>query len=535
MRFRIVESTSAYSKGDEVLLVRDNWNDWFTWVTQFYVIVVTPKNERIDLGHVKIAQAGMTPQTATTADLLPAEFSQLDAFCFSIGQTENYYEQLNELGDKFRDLYLNAIRDIAENPPILDGYASEEVLNRSLLRDIDTDRVRNRFNRLAIGDAALTDFAFFFKFPQDPRTTDAPPQLSFQVTPSSNPPTNVHVIIGRNGVGKTRCLDYLSRAFLGLPARDDAPVGEIGSLNMPGLPSLFVNSGHGFASLVTVSFSPFDEYGPLISPKSQLNVKYAYVGLIRESAYQLQNDDDNEDSAQLTIKGRPELARDFLKSISVCRSSARRRRWLRAVELLEADPLFLDANVKDVIDDTSEDWNDKTLKWFRRLSSGHSVVLLTITRLVELVEEKSLILIDEPEGHLHPPLLSAFVRALSELLVNRNGVAIIATHSPVVLQEVPRSCVWVLNRTGIATRADRPELETFGENVGILTREVFGLEVVQTGFHRLVSDAVQKGGYEQVVTQFGDRLGGEARSLARALSINTDSPTPLPMIDGTEA
>lgn len=47
-------------------------------------------------------------------------------------------------------------------------------------------------------------------------------------------------------------------------------------------------------------------------------------------------------------------------------------------------------------------------------------------------------LIDEPEGHLHPPLLSAFVRALSELLVNRNGVAIIATHSPVVLQEVPR-------------------------------------------------------------------------------------------------
>ena len=262
-------------------------------------------------------------------------------------------------------------------------------------------------------------------------------------------------------------------------------------------------------------------------------MKYAYIGLIRESAEQISpSGDDDDDLATLTIKGRPELARDFLKGISACRGAARRRRWLRAVELLEADPLFRDANAKAVIDDIAEGWEGRTRKWFRRLSSGHSVVLLTITRLVELVEEKSLVLIDEPEGHLHPPLLSAFVRALSELLINRNGVAIIATHSPVVLQEVPRSCAWVLNRTGIAARADRPDLETFGENVGILTREVFGLEVVQTGFHRLISDAVQHGGYGQVMAQFGDRLGGEARSLARALSI---APSPPPDAEGAGA
>jgi predicted ATP-dependent endonuclease of OLD family len=69
------------------------------------------------------------------------------------------------------------------------------------------------------------------------------------------------------------------------------------------------------------------------------------------------------------------------------------------------------------------------------MSSGHAIVLLTITRLVATVEEKTLVLLDEPESHLHPPLLSAFIRALSDLLYDRNGVAIIATHSPVVLQE----------------------------------------------------------------------------------------------------
>ena len=65
MSFRIVESNSAPSNGNEVLLIRDNWNDYFVWVTQFHVIVVTQENQRIDIGEVKIAQAGMTHQSAT--------------------------------------------------------------------------------------------------------------------------------------------------------------------------------------------------------------------------------------------------------------------------------------------------------------------------------------------------------------------------------------------------------------------------------------------------------------------------------------
>lgn len=521
MSFRVVGSYSAASAGNEVLLVRDNWNDWFTWVTQFHVIVVTADNRRIDIGQVKIARRGMTPESAVTAALLPPVFAELDTSCFSIGQSENYYEQLNELGDAYRIYYLEAMRDIAHNLALLEEMSGEEVLGRSLLRDIDTDRVRNRFNRLAAGNSALTEFAFRFNFPQDPRTENAPPQLTFNVKPGSNPPSNVHVIIGRNGVGKTRCFDYLSRAFLGLPAREGGSAGNLGPISEAGVPSPFVGKGHGFAGLVTVSFSPFDEYGPLVSSNSRLEVRYAYIGLIRESAEQVSPaGSENDETATLTIKGRPELARDFLKSISACRGAARRRRWLRAVELLEADPLFLDANARAVIDDVTDGWESRTHKWFRRLSSGHSVVLLTITRLVELIEEKSLVLIDEPEGHLHPPLLAAFVRALSELLIDRNGVGIIATHSPVVLQEVPRLCSWVLNRTGLAARADRPDLETFGENVGILTREVFGLEVVQTGFHRLISETVEQRGYQNALVQYGDRLGGEARSLVRALSFN---------------
>jgi AAA domain, putative AbiEii toxin, Type IV TA system/beta-keto acid cleavage enzyme len=155
---------------------------------------------------------------------------------------------------------------------------------------------------------------------------------------------------------------------------------------------------------------------------------------------------------------------------------------------------------------------------FKNLSSGHKIVLLTITRLVETVEEKTLVLLDEPEAHLHPPLLSAFVRALSDLLINRNGVAVIATHSPVVLQEVPQSCVWKIRRTGSRSVAERPDVQTFGENVGLLTREVFGLEVTQSGFHKMLRDAIAElPDYPAVVRKFNGELGDEARAIVQGL------------------
>lgn len=146
-----------------------------------------------------------------------------------------------------------------------------------------------------------------------------------------------------------------------------------------------------------------------------------------------------------------------------------------------------------------------------------------MTRLVESVEESSLVLLDEPEAHLHPPLLSAFVRALSDLLTDRNGIAIVATHSPVVLQEVPASCVWTLRRSGWEVEPERPEIETFGENAGTRTREIFGLEVTRSGFHRLIAEAVDAGGtFHEVLERFDGQLGDEARALARGLIATRD-------------
>lgn len=349
--FRVVTNENSPAAPGDVLLVKDNWNDWFIWVTQFYAIAVREDGSRVSIGHVKIARIGMTHQDATSN--LPEQFHALAEGWFSIGQSENYYETLNELGPQYRDWFLQSLQDSAQNLAILDQHLSEEVLGRSLLCDIDMDRVRNRFHRLANGDAALTPFAFKYQFPVDPLSPDPAPELSFRVKPGSKPPSNVHVLIGRNGVGKSRCFDLLSRTFLGLDAGDGTPAGVLGHAD----PDEFGlgGGGHGFAGLVTVSFSPFDPYGPLVATTAKLDVRYAYVGLIREAAPPSAQEGGPElipapEPGTLTIKSRHELREDFVKSVAACRSGARRSRWAGALRVLEADPLFEEANVSSVAD-----------------------------------------------------------------------------------------------------------------------------------------------------------------------------------------
>ncbi|MBK4588109.1 ATP-binding protein, partial [Enterobacter hormaechei] len=190
-----------------------------------------------------------------------------------------------------------------------------------------------------------------------------------------------------------------------------------------------------------------------------------------------------------------ELREECVSSLIVCFSDKiKKGRWMKAISTLESDNNFLAMNLSELFEISDDkELRSKFMRLLRKMSSGHAIVLLTITKLVEKAEEKTLVLIDEPESHLHPPLLSAFTRALSDLLIDRNGVSIIATHSPVLLQEIPKMCTWVINRYGKQISVARPTIETFGENVGLLTREVLRLEVENSGYHSLLKKHVDNG------------------------------------------
>ncbi len=488
---------------NHVYLEQNGWND-YGYRTLWDVHVVDSSGRRHKVGAVRIGAFGLGEERTVA---LPKSFTELPERYFSLGLDESYYAELSALDDEVRDEVLRNLRDCALDLDLFERALSEPVTTTSLLRSTSVTTVRGQLHRMATGGARLSPYEFTFHNPfVDGRgRTRSTVSLTFKVVPESKPASNVHVIIGRNGIGKSVLLNNMTNALV-RPGSSRSGEVEFVEPEDQTLPSRF-------SRVVSVAFSAFDEFEPLRRGESEAeSLAYDYIGLKLVEA-----------SKSATLKGPRALASEFGISVRRCLDGPRLARWRRALEMLEGDPLFAELGVANLADTGQDDDEIRSgaRELFRGLSSGHKIVLLTITRLVETVEEATLVLLDEPEGHLHPPLLAAFVRALSDLLENRNGVAIIATHSPVVLQEVPASCVWKLRRSGWDVSAGRPEIETFGENVGILTQEVFGLEVTASGFHRTLAEAATSGlSYDALVEQFGDQLGGEARALLRALVLS---------------
>lgn len=491
MRFYVLEIRErppVNTRGPAVYLTKDRWDD-YTFKTQFYAIYVDTKGAQIELGAVKIARLGMGDGHATTE--LPRSFARLDDTHFSVANDDEYYRQLLTLPEKVRASILDGLRDMAWDPSIFRVAGHEDVTVVSLLRELSASNVRGHLNRLIHKLPPLTPYALSYVLP------DGTNLLTFEVSPNSSPPSNVHVLIGRNGVGKTHLLGGMARSLVG-PAVDAGRGHQVdGQFNTP----------DEISNVVSVSFSAFDTFLALDERDTRRSdIKYAYVGLKSPEGVASGADRDPD-----------QLARDFAQSLRVCVSDSRRHRWQRAVTALNADPNFRDADLLRLADpERSQDLAEAAFNAFKDLSSGHSIVLLMLTRLVEKVSEKTVVLLDEPESHLHPPLLSAFIRALSDLLRDRNGVAILATHSAVVLQEVPSTCVWTIVRAGDVWNVVRPTIETFGENVGVLIHEAFGLEVQETGFYRMLKDAVEElDSVDAVREHFGGALGAEAEALVR--------------------
>ncbi|MCX5078818.1 AAA family ATPase (plasmid) [Streptomyces sp. NBC_00513] len=471
-------------------MIKDKWND-YGFVTTFDLRVrLTGKVIRV--GYVRIGHRTLTARpfgTWETSEVLPTEFMYLSDDFFSLAHQDDYYVALKDLPSGAGRIILRALNDIAYNADLRERYSAYPVYEHSLLRD-QTPMGLRRLERIAKG---LRGHRVAFEWSYTPLQEGVlnAHEFRFEVSPESRPPTSVHALIGRNGVGKSRLLhDIAAQVMAGHVSVKSSSGGEDNS----------------FTGCVSASFSPFDR--PYQIDDLGEDLRFSYIGLRKN---------------ELELKSDADLREEFTRSFNEVRIGATGERWLKAIETLNYSASgFLDEHSDDLIEvmrHPHPEYGAEVMgRIFDGLSSGHKAVLLLVTRLVRAVRERTLVLIDEPETHLHPPLLAALTRALSDLLTDRNGMAVIATHSPVVLQEVPASCVWRMFRSGSELTASRPTMETYGESVGELTYEAFGLETTSTGFHAAIAEAVEEGGtFEDIAARFTG-LGSEARSLLRAMT-----------------
>lgn len=518
MKFKVLPQNTFPPKVgvNTCYLEKNNWND-YSFITTFSLTLHDDKGVFRKIGNVRIGFVGQTEETATYKKLESMFDGGLPSSFFSLGMHTEYYEELYKLEGVLRENLLHALRDVVFSQKYLAVAEDQAVFSTALLRDSSIAVVKGKYSRLLAGLKELTPYDFAF-VPSNEMFGGK--QIEFNVVDDSTPSSNIHAIIGKNGTGKTTFLNSMVEAIIN-PTPDGAKVIDLDSYSVP---KPQIGSDY-FSSITSVSFSAFDTFTP---PKEQSNPAkgtcYFYVGLKHRA----------NDGSLMTLD---ELREDLCESMLDCfydPQNKKLNRFIHVIGLLEFDQNIKSLNLSQYHEeyleqlkehsDLNEDefrqiCRDRFIELLPPMSSGHAIVLLSTLNLIATVDDKSLVLIDEPESHLHPPLLAAFIRALSWLLHQVNGVSIIATHSPVVLQEVPSDCVWKIMRSETEAIISRPGIETFGENVGILTREAFGLDVEKSGFITVLDNAVKSGGTFEHIYQntFGGRIGAEGVTLLRIL------------------
>lgn len=218
--------------------------------------------------------------------------------------------------------------------------------------------------------------------------------------------------------------------------------------------------------------------------------------------------------AKTRLKSAEQLADEYARTVQAIFDAGRSTLLLRVLRPLLADPSFSDIPDQSPIELLALEPKSTFMGW----STGLKIVLHATTTLVARTERKSIVLIDEPESHLHPPLLAAFMHSVRLLLEANDAFAVVATHSPVVVQETLGRHVSVLNRIGDVITILPPRIETYGESIGELTDEVFRLHPGATDFHATLKAMVDVGlTTEQIDGRFDRGLSLQARAYVMSL------------------
>lgn len=518
-------------------LQQDDWNDYsFRTLYHLHFRHGTDETDVTYVGGVKILKKG---QTAGGPQLIQKPFNKLSENWVSVGTSLDYYQRLNELPLRRRTTIMDALNDVVAHPDLVERFEDEEGWETSLFRDnrdwrgfLQDARALYEGNFSALADLDES-FTYMPAGAEEPIEFDfsSPEPLSYfgpyrRLGPKRRKtlfPDRIVVLVGRNGSGKSTLLSRLAHvAFASPQERATKEVKALGSLTPPSI---------GFMRIITISYSAFDSFVvPGLDAKELLQTtqdlasgegRFIFCGLrdlVAEARADVEKDGSNEQDTELKVERRTttrlkpveKLADEFAALVTRIRKEDR-------VELLEAalEPLLGDPSFTELRDQmTRLTGSTKAARsLFLGWSTGHKIALHVVASLVAHATPRSLVLFDEPEAHLHPPLMAALMHAVRIVLTDVNALCVAATHSPVLLQETLSRHVRRVRRTGDSIEVTKPKLETFGENVGVLTYDTFGLTASSTDYHKVL-DLLVKGcaSPEEVEAMFPSGLSAQARA-----------------------
>jgi len=495
-------------------LRRNTWND-YGYETLFNAATIRlSEGESIELGSVKIGRSGYTTDDPSMRLELPDELPGLGPAYFSLGQDVDFYERLAKLDPTVQTQYAGAMRDIPMLELPVEQLEKEEVFRVSFLRDSSARQALDAAPKL-FGRVERRVEAFTFR--TQLKGAAGLHKIPFDFEEKDELPHRINVLVGVNGVGKTQVMARLALLMSGFQEEAKAKAltdkGEtsevLGSLSPT--PSLY--------GVIAVSFSAFDDFELPEEPTSEQDE--AQQQQPAEPAATADGDDPDDDP-------KPEFHYAYcgLRAANgiISQEAGLAARIPGVVQQMsKPQRQLLQAAIAMVLPagNTPDDAIDNA-GFYRGLSAGQRIVLNIISDLILNIRQRSLILLDEPETHLHPQLLTTLLSLVNDLLVANDSFAVIATHSPIVVQQVLAKRVHKIRRVdGNIPQVASPEIETFGENLTEIVRSVFDALESDRDYEEVIDRllAQHDRDADRVLALFGGRLGLNAQIYLRSRGV----------------
>ena len=455
-------------------------------------------------------------------------------FC-SLGEGA-YYEFLKKyLSYESRQKWYNRSRDLAYNISVLDTFAKKYLLEsdleegtlafnppngkfhsflyNSFLRTTTIKEIKEVFHPLTVfgytdskvyysKDETLTHSnikevvddrvdSINYSFKEDGVDKG---KLHFIKNRMSELPMNVFAVVGGNGSGKSYKINHIIKEHL----EGDNKFSQILHFSLSPFDNIIHFNRDGKSIEVADKERDSDDeiiyekvgFVSVKHPPIPEVVKKAEASLLTDVKMYLHEksrkylDSDNKlkqgFEAEISIK---ESFSYYIQSLlfDLVASNKKLTQWKSAIEFFEFETWVEDIKIafldRDII---KED-----LEKIDNLSSGQATILLYITKLVSSINQGSLVIFDEPETFMHPPMVKAFIRAVSEIVNNNKAFCLIATHSPVIIQEIPHCNVYRLDSNH---ELKNTNYKTYGQNLDTLYKNIYGLALQQTGYNSFFND-----------------------------------------------
>ena len=355
-------------------------------------------------------------------------------------------------------------------------------------------------------------------------------------------PNGIVVFVGKNGSGKSTAIYRLAKLMYTDPTNRFRLKKDVGEL---------IPNNIGVSKMLLISYSPFDnfifptsyskDYMKLIKDGEDVISRFVFCGIrdiyseeiegvkIEESIDEKSDEiilkkiiEDRK--SKTSLKDISVLADEFVTAFNTIRSGFDSISiWSRFLERSKVSQPSLYEDIKDFGHGTS---NSELKAKFMSFSTGHKFLIHTYVRLLAYLEDNCLILFDEPENHLHPPLISFMITEIRALLSVYHSVMFIATHSPVILQETFARNVFIVRKNGNSTSITQPQIETYGASISEITSEVFDLTTDVTQYLDAIEHLYDRWlmeyepSVEQMLSSFEEKLGHKLTGQVESYLIN---------------